>query len=184
MVDRIALSANSNFDHARLKAATALHSGDWLHAAPIASVGLKLTDEAIRISVVQRLGVCTCSPHTCTCGKLVDARRLHGLSCRKSTPRHQRHAILNDIIGRAIKRAQIPAHKKPTGLISHGGKRPDGATLIPWSKGKPLAWDVTVPDTYADSHINMRSSEAGGAARQAVSTKNTLISPLLISSTP
>ena len=57
--------------------------------------------------------------------------------------------MLNDIIWRAIKRAQIPAHKEPTGLIAHGGKRPDEATLIPWSKGKPLAWDVTIPDTYS-----------------------------------
>ena len=81
--------------------------------------------------------------------------------------------MLNDIIWRAIKLAQIPAHKEPTGLITHGGKRPDGATLIPWSNGKPLAWDVAVPDTYAYSHINMTSSEAGDAARQAASTKNT-----------
>ena len=81
--------------------------------------------------------------------------------------------MLNDIIWRAIKLAQIPAHKEPTGLITHGGKRPDGATLIPWSKCKPLAWDVTVPDTYADPQINMTSSEAGAAARQAASTKNT-----------
>ena len=36
MVDRIALSANSDVDRARLKAATASHSGDWLHVAPIA----------------------------------------------------------------------------------------------------------------------------------------------------
>ena len=66
-----------------------------------------------------------------------------------------------------------PAHKEPTWLITHGGKRPDGATLNPWSKGKPLEWDVTVPDTYADSHISMTSSEAGAAATQAASTKNT-----------
>ena len=81
--------------------------------------------------------------------------------------------MLNDIIWLAIKGAQIPAHKEPTGLITHDGKRPDGATLIPWSKGKLLAWDVTVPDTYTDSHINMTSSEAGAVARQAASTKNT-----------
>ena len=62
--------------------------------------------------------------------------------------------MLNDIILRAIKRAQIPAHKEPTVLITHGGKRTDEATLILWSKGKPLAWDVTVRDTFADSHIN------------------------------
>ena len=45
--------------------------------------------------------------------------------------------------------------------------------MIPRSKGKPLAWDVTAHDTYADSHINMTSSEAGSAARQAASKKNT-----------
>ena len=88
-------------------------------------------------------------------------------------PRHQRHSMLNDIIWRAIKRAQISAHKEPTRLITYGGKRPDGVTLMPWSKGKPLAWDVTVPDIFAVSHISMTSLEAGDAARQAASTKNT-----------
>jgi len=29
----------------------------------------------------------------------------------------------------------------------------DGTTLLPWARGKPMAWDVTVPDTYAESHI-------------------------------
>ena len=91
--------------------------------------------------------------------------------------------MLNEIIWRSIKRAQIPAHKEPTGLITHGGKRSDGATLISWSKGKPLAWDVTVLDTYADSLISMMSSEAGAAARHRRRTPNTLTSPLLIAST-
>jgi len=27
------------------------------------------------------------------------------------------------------------------------GKRPDVSTILPWSRGKPLACDVTVPDT-------------------------------------
>ena len=38
---------------------------------------------------------------------------------------------------------QIPVVKGPVGL-SVDGKRPDGATLIPWSRGKPLAWDVII----------------------------------------
>ena len=38
LMDRIAMSDNSDADHARLKAATAPHSGDFLHAPPIASV--------------------------------------------------------------------------------------------------------------------------------------------------
>jgi len=30
---------------------------------------------------------------------------------------------------------------------------PDGVTLIPWSRGRCLTWDVTVPDTFAASHL-------------------------------
>ena len=145
---------------------------------PIASLGLKLTNDEVRISVALRLGIRACSPHNCVCGKLVDARCLYGLSCRKSTPIHQRHAMLNDIIWRCIKRAQIPAHKVLTGLVSKGGKRPDGVTMIPWARGKPLAWDVTVPDTYAASNIISTSTVAGVAAKRAAAIKTTKYSDI------
>jgi len=36
-----------------------------------------------------------------------------------------------------------------------------------------LAWDVTVPDTYADSHIADTATMAGAAADKAASTKET-----------
>ena len=112
------------------------HSGDWLQAPSIASVELLLSDEEIRLAVAYRLGNRACSSYTCACGKAVDARGLHGLSCRRSTPRHQRNSMINDIIWGAIKRAKIPTHKEPTGLIMQNGKRPDGATLISWSEAK------------------------------------------------
>ena len=51
------------------------------------------------------------------------------------------------------------------------GKRPDGATLIPWKRGKHLAWDVTVPDTYAASHIGETAESAGDAANKAATNK-------------
>jgi len=35
-----------------------------------------------------------------------------------------------------------------------------------------LAWDVTVPDTYADSHINSTSITAGAAANHAATAKS------------
>ena len=41
------------------------------------------------------------------------------------------------------------ATKEPAKLILQNGKHPDGSTLIPWSRGN---WDVTVPDTYAESN--------------------------------
>ena len=144
---------NNNIDRARLKAASADHSGDWLNATPISSLGLRLSDEAIRVAVGHRLGSDTCHPHTCVWGNQVDARGLHGLACKKSGPRHIRHAMVNDIIWRAIKKAQVPASKEPVGLPREDAKRPDGATLIPWARGKPMAWDVTVPDTYAQTPL-------------------------------
>ena len=45
--------------------------------------------------------------------------------------------------------------------------------MIPWARGKPLAWDVTVPDTYAESHIISTSAEAGTAAKRAAEIKTT-----------
>ena len=80
--------------------------------------------------------------------------------------------MLNDIIWRSIKRAQIPVRKEPTELVS-GGKQPDGVTMIPCAREKPLAWDVTVPDTYAESHIISTSAEAGAAAKCAAAIKTT-----------
>jgi len=62
-------------DKARLLAAGSPHSGDWLlHVPPIASVGLRLSDEAVRVAVAHRLGCKACEPHSCLCGKAVDAR--------------------------------------------------------------------------------------------------------------
>ena len=55
-METVSAAALANIDLGRLKAASDLHSSDWLHAAPIASVDLKLTDEEIRIAVAQRLG--------------------------------------------------------------------------------------------------------------------------------
>jgi len=65
-----------------------------------------------------------------------------------------------------MKRAQIPAVKEPVGLVWQDGKRPDGTTILPWSRGRPLAWDVTVPDTHTDAHVVNTVREAGAAANK------------------
>ena len=75
------------------------------------------------------------------------------------------------LIWRAVKKAGIPSTKEPIGLSGTDGKRPDGATLIPWVRGKPLAWDVIVTDTYATSHIVETAECAGAAATKAAATK-------------
>ena len=55
--------SGSETDTVRLLAASAPHSGDWLQAPPITAIGLRLTDEMIRVVVDFRLGANTCEPH-------------------------------------------------------------------------------------------------------------------------
>ena len=57
--------------------------------------------------------------------------------------------------------------KEPLGLLRSNGKSREGATVIPWAKGKLIALDVTVPDTFAESHLSSTAAEQGAAGKQA-----------------
>ena len=169
----IVLTATTDsHDRARLLASMAPYSGDWLHALPISSCGLRLDDEAIRVAVGLRLGINLCQPHQCPCGTLVDTRGTHGLACRRSSGRMARNHNINDLIYRGLIRAGVPSTKEPSGLSRTDGKRPDGLTLIPWQCGKSLIWDVTVADTLAASHLAATSVKAGSAADSAAVKKD------------
>jgi hypothetical protein len=61
---------------------------------------------------------------------------------------------------------------EPNGLSRDDGKRPDGMTLVPWNKGQPLVWDVTVVDTLADSYVLKTSEVSGFAAEMACKRKH------------
>ena len=67
--------------------------------------------------------------------------------------------------------AHIPATKEPVSLIQRDGKRPYGTTLLPWARGKPMTWDVTVPGTYAESHIDQTARKACPSLNKASANK-------------
>ena len=50
-------------------------------------------------------------------------------------------------------------------------KRPDGASLIHWKRGRSVACDVTVSDTFARSYISATSILAGSAAARSACLK-------------
>jgi len=108
----------------------------------------------------------------------VDARGTHGLACKRSAGRHPRHGLLNDVVWRAMLRAQVPSCKEPPGLSRSDGKRPDGVSLIPWSRGRCVTWDVTSPDTLAPSHLVSSATQAGSAAATAEAAKTLKYSAL------
>ena len=68
-------------DRARLRASQQEFSGAWLQALPLLAIGLKMSDEVMRVAVGVRLGANLCEPHTCNCGQQVDVRGTHGLAC-------------------------------------------------------------------------------------------------------
>src|SRR6218665_1839880 len=71
----------------------------------------------------------------------------------------------------ALLRARVPSSREPAGLFRTDGKRPDGATLVPWSAGKYLAWDATVVHTCAASYISPQAASVGPASVQAANRK-------------
>mgnify|MGYP003428660133 CR=1 FL=1 len=73
---------NDTTDHverAQLVVSCSPVSGDWLHALPLASVGLKMDNTTVRIAAGLRLGAPTVRPHVCVCGKMVTVEGHHGM---------------------------------------------------------------------------------------------------------
>ena len=111
-------------------------SGAWLNALPVRSLGLRMDDATMRISMGLRLGLPLCQSHTCQhCGAEVSQFATHGLSCRKCAGRHHRHSAVSDIIYRALVAAHAPSHLEPSGLYRSDGKQPDGVSIVPWKCG-------------------------------------------------
>ena len=165
-------NAPDALSRARLMAASAKESGAWLNALPISSLGLRMDDNTVRISVGLRLGTTLCRPHACLhCGADVNHLGTHGLSCVRSEGRHHRHAALNDIVHRALTAAHIPSRLEPSGIFRSDGKRPDGITVVPWKSGRLLVWDATCPDTFAPSYLPSAASGVGAVASAAEERK-------------
>lgn len=172
IADELLQNAKDDTDRVRLLAVSTKESGAWLEALPVTSLGLRLDDTALRIGVGLRLGIPICSPHVCQhCGCAVDSFGRHGLSCKKIGDRHYRHGALNEIIKRALISAHVPCRLEPQGLFRSDGKRPDGASLVPWKSGKLIAWDATCRDSFAPSYRSSSTHSPGAVANLAESSK-------------
>lgn len=101
------------------------------------------------------------------------------MNCAKSAGRHPRHAELNTIIQNGLQSAIIPSRKEPPGMFRDYGKRVDGVTLVPWSRGQMLVWDATCSDTLAPSYLKQSSLKCGSAAELASRNKHRKYKKLL-----
>lgn len=159
-------------DRARLLASSTKESSKWLQVIPSSQLGLLLDNNAARIAVALRLGCQICEEHYCVCGALVAKNGRHGLSCKYTKGWIPRHNDFNNIISHTFSSAGIPNIIQPPGISRVDGKKPDGMTLIPWSRGKSILWDVTIRDTLAPSYLSLASSKAGAVADLAERKKH------------
>ena len=163
----ISANYNSDTDVARLKGCSAPGAGDWLAALLSDSLGLLLTDEAFRIAVGLRLGAPVLTTCTCACGTSCDKFGNHPLVCPKIKSRFVRHQLSNNIIRDAFTSAGVPSKLEPVGMLRDDGKRPDGATLVPWMNGAVLAWDFTCVSRLAASNVATGLQDGPSVANQA-----------------
>ena len=84
--------------------------------------------------------------------------------CRGSALRHIRQAQINYILLESCYLAQFQSVKEPVGLSRSNGKRPDGATLMPWTRGKPLAWNIA--SSFIGDTVAYPGMFAGGSLMQ------------------
>jgi len=172
------LESADQVTRARILASSCRESGLWLHAHPIPSLGTLLDPETLRIAVALRVGGDICEAHKCRCGRMMDTRGLHGLSCRFSAGRLPRHSALNEIVKRSLQSAGIPSVLEPAGMDRGDGKRPDGVTVFPFARGKSLCWDATCVDTFAETNLLSSAVSPGKAASEAEKAKRRKYSAL------
>jgi hypothetical protein len=125
-------------------------------------------ETCFRIACVLRLRVDIYEPYQCPCGAEVTVRRLHCLACKKSRGRQLRH---DDVIGRALRSAEISSEKEPAGCSHQDGKRPDGVTLVAWIHGRSVDSDFTCADTFVPSYVTSTATQRGSAAESAQDAK-------------
>ena len=65
MADTLLKNTTDELNRARLLEASCKESGAWLNALPITSLGLRMDDTTIRISMGLRLGIPLCRNHIC-----------------------------------------------------------------------------------------------------------------------
>jgi len=130
-------------------------------------LGLHMNPFQVRVAIALRLGSNVSQPYRCKCGAQADRGGQHALSCKNSSSRHTRHAMLNGIVQRALRSAHIPSILEPPGLSRTDGKRPDGMSLIPWKRGRSLVWDATCVHRLAASYAQAARGPGATVADQA-----------------
>ena len=75
------------------------------------------------------------------------------------------------MVKRALSAAGVPSWLEPVGMDRGDGRRPDGVTIFPYSRGRSLCWDATCADTFCSSAVLDTAITPGAAADRAEARK-------------
>ena len=102
----------------------------------------------------------------------MDAFDTHPLSSRFSAGRIPRHSGLSDDVRRGLSAAGIPSMLEPSGLDRGDGKRSDGTTAYPYSRGRCLFWNATCVNTFVSSNLRRAALAIGPSPTPTKSGKS------------
>ena len=68
------------------------------------------------------------------------------------------------LLQRGLRGVDIPSALEPWSLFKLGDKRPDGVTLTPWTRNRPVVWDFTCVHRLAVSHGRLASAACASVA--------------------
>ena len=166
--DKVRGSLLSQLEMARFVAASTSESALLFQGLPSDGEGTRLPDSTFTIAVSLRLALPVAACSSCSCGLMLDAYGDHALVCKKLIGKSARHTEVNARIHQVHQQAGCPSILEPPGMTRVDGKRPDGATILLYERGLPMAWDATIVHTSAQSYRHLTSAHAGEAAAAAV----------------
>ena len=95
----------------------------------------------------------------------------HALVCPKIKHKFTRRTICNVVVQEALKTAGYTSSLEPVGLLCEDGRRLDGLTLTPRSRGRVLVWDFKRVSRLANSKLRLGIIAGSCAASEAASEK-------------
>ena len=105
----------------------------------------------------------------------------NGRGINRPSYRHReaRHHACKGMEHNALVSAKIPSQLEPAGLFRSDGKGPDGMTIVPWSCGQLLVWDMPLVLTPLICHTEARQQQQRGKLHQLQRTGRPTNTPTL-----
>ncbi|XP_062518293.1 uncharacterized protein LOC134193482 [Corticium candelabrum] len=154
-------------DQARLNAISTPHAGAWLRAIPNRNLGLVMSAEEYVIALRLRLGIPIFPSLStrCPCGSIIDAYGDHVLGCGYGNLRIKRHDALRDVIFHTLLEDHSGTRREQH-CGGYNNSRPGDVYHPDFLLGRPGYFDITVRNSFQQSHI-VHSAYCAGAAAAA-----------------